>query len=66
MLAHKHPDCTGLWDQKLITGQLYGRCYRCGAIRYHSGATAEAAIQENVHGGVLVRLSEDGRKRLDK
>ena len=64
-LSHNHPDCTGYWSVRTRAGSGYSECDLCGAIRYASDANRSAAIQENLAGSTLERLTKEGRKLLE-
>ena len=66
ILAHGTPDCTGRWEVRAGTGQLYWRCNRCNAVAYDTVQNHEAAFTENLMGSRLAELAEAGRKLLDR
>ncbi len=58
-LEHKHPHCTGLWDQQGSGAWVYWRREQCDAIADHSIEVGEAALQEKrpgTHGSTQPHL----------
>jgi hypothetical protein len=59
-LEHKHPHCTGLWDQQGSGACMYWRAEQCDAIADHSIEVADAALQEKWPDTMLRQLANAG------